>query len=283
MKKYRQRLLAIFLILIPAAVLLRIWYQRYGFAELVLHRIAEGQSVASQVQGMNRLDAVALWHVLPYTPISNKASFRKELSHLPVQFETRITPEQHQQLLSTVLYFLQVNSCSSAQEMRLNESYITSHHMIYALPHSLLTQVADHLHMDPSGDPAEIMMRGFEQFAKGPQIKGVCIPASSVVYSEYSNSNRPYAPINNANVFGNNESMHVTHRAFKFVHDFHYYYNRGNPVKVAQIMLYLLGRDGSAGPYVVRMWWCSKKQEWRPLQLVWGSDTKKIWCLLPGG
>ena len=279
MNKFRSRVLLVFLLALPFAILLRIWFQGQGLARSALVRVAMGTSIVQQVQPVTHDKAVALWQALPYTPLSESRSFRRKWSRLRVTFRTPITPEQHRQLLEDARLLLLMNGSDRTADMY--RDYIAARHATCIVSVSELRQWAKELGMDAESKPLDIMAAVIRRLVKEPQLKAVCIPASAVTYRAFSKLKAPYTPILDAAVFGNAIRIGTEHRTWRLADDFSDHYDRGEPVKVAEVMLYLKAHDGAAGPSIVRLWWSARAAEWRPLEMACGSDSGKVVCFLP--
>ena len=269
----RWKMMIIFLVLLPLIILFRFWFQRYWQVRQALQQVTQGKSIAAQVSSMQHSSAVTLWKNLPYSPISSSSAFYNEWSRLPANFETVITPSQHNQLLKDAQIILLMNA--SKDTSRQFSSYVAARHGISRLSSSDLRSIAMQAKMPVQSDPLVISTAVINHFVDVPQLKGICIPASNVTYDEVSMNRSPYrSEFDGASIFGNNSSLNFSHRMFRFGEDFEGAYQQGKAVKIAKLTLYVNGVNDKAGPIALWMWWSSVVREWQPLRMVSGADDQ---------
>ncbi len=282
MKRIRVWVIFFILIAIPVAFISRMIYQHYLYSIYLLNQINEGHSVSSMVQNIPHADAVILWKSLPYESIKDTPGFKIRMANMRTVFSTIITPDQDAKLKFSLYNIIEMWSSKDMPDKYL-EIVKSFKPVRCVIDTAELNQDAAQLGLSPQDSSSYNVVKAvIHRLASGPELKGICIPASSVTYVKYNKLSKPYFPINNPHNLTNVSKLGVEHGLFIYQDNFLDNYNIDKSISVAEIHLYLQGRENNtSGPYILRMWWSEKEKNWLPLELVSGTDSSDLKLFLP--
>ena len=277
MKVSRETLWKALLVGIPMFIFARGLYQRWYFQH---HLRFAPEKLAMQETLMSPKDAYEAWQLLQYTSFDNSAAFQQGWSKLRTDIRTPLSPQQHLKFLNDSRSLLQMYFRDNMADAFTH--YVTQHHpkgeVFTAEKRAKIKRDLD-LKDDSS---LTIIHAGLAKDAPAPQLAGVCLPASSIRYTQVQRDITPLRELEWKEDIPASSGFSKLPHAFHYAVDFDDIYQAGKKVDLADMRLYAKGSKSHRGqPYIFRFWWCAQENEWRPLEAIYAAADQEAVLLLP--